>query len=152
MSKRCSLLYSIPGLLSIQEPSSPIFLLIPPNRPPHLPLKLRLRPPPQLRPDLRAVQGIPPVMALPVRHKPNPALRLPQRPADQPDHLQIAPLIAAAYIVNFPCTAAMQDQIQGPAMVSHIQHGIRPQSSRPRQAPFPQRCPAPPLHRKYLPG
>ena len=82
--------------------------------------KLGLRQPAQLGMDLGGVDGIAHIVALPVCHIGDQALRLAQGLANDLDDVDILHLVVAADVVDLAHTALVDDQIDGLAVIFHI--------------------------------
>ena len=71
--------------------------------------------------DLGGVNGIAHIVALPIRHMDDQALGLAQLLADQLHDVDVAHLVVAAHVVHLADPALMDDQVDGPAVILHIQ-------------------------------
>ena len=71
--------------------------------------------------DLRRVNRIAHIVALPVCHISDQALRFSQFPADDLDNIDIPHFIVAAHIIDFTHTAFMNDQVNRSAVVLYIE-------------------------------
>ena len=83
--------------------------------------KLRLRQPAQLVVDLGGVDGVAHIVALAVGDVGDQALRLAQLLADQPHDVDIPHLVVAADVVYLAHPSAADDEVDGLAVILHIQ-------------------------------
>ena len=84
-------------------------------------LELGLGQPDELVVDLRRVDGIAHIMALPVRDKGDEALGLFQLAADEADNIDVLHLVVAADVVHFPHPSFVDDEVDRFAVIFHIQ-------------------------------
>ena len=71
--------------------------------------------------DLRWVDGIPSVVSFSVFHVRDQAFRFAQFFTDQFDDIDVPHFVVAAHVVDFSNPALLQDPIDGPAVVFHVQ-------------------------------
>ena len=94
---------------------------VPPNCPLDTVGKLRLGQPAQLIVDLRRVDGVAQVVALAVGHEGDEVLALVQLVHDQLHDVDVRHLVVAAHVVDFADAALAEDQVDGLAVVLHIE-------------------------------
>lgn len=94
---------------------------IPLNRPLQPILKLCLRQPSQLPMDFGRINGVTQIMPLTVFHKDNQVFRFPKLMTDQSHDIDVSHLIVTADIVDLSDTPLMQNQINRPAVIVHIE-------------------------------
>lgn len=80
-----------------------------------------LRKPAKLAADLVRINRIPEIMALAVFDKCDEILALSQLSEDYADNVNVAHLIVSAHIVDFPYPSLVENQVDGAAVVLHIE-------------------------------
>ena len=83
--------------------------------------ELGLRQPAQLVVDLGGIDGVAHVVALAVRDVGDEALRLAQLLTDELYNVDVPHLVVAAHVIHLTHTALADDEVDGPAVVLHIQ-------------------------------
>ena len=71
--------------------------------------------------DLGGVDGIAHIVSLPVGHMDDEGFGLVQRLADELDDVDVTHFVVAAYVVDLADVAVMDDEINGTAVILHIQ-------------------------------
>ena len=80
-----------------------------------------LREPAQLVVDLGGVDSVAHIVSLPVGHVDDEGFRFIQRLADELHDVDVAHLVVAAYVINFTDVAVVDDEVDGPAVILHVQ-------------------------------
>ena len=84
-------------------------------------VKIRLRLPAQFSVNFRRVNGITPIVTRPVCDESDQTFRLAQSGQHRLHHLQVGALIVPADVIHFSRRATAQNQVNGGAVILHIQ-------------------------------